>query len=232
MQDTPYSNATERAAGPLPPREAWRLRMRNDVLDAAHAMAAEKGWDSVSLSQVAARAEVSRPSVYKEFGSRDGLSRALVRREAERFLTGVALALQQPAPGAPDAMTAAVLHALEEARKNILVTSVVRAARVGTDALLPYLTTRSEPVVTGARHLVRTWYRTHYGHLDASHTDQAADVIVRLTLSHIVLPPPDRALRESAGLITAAGLGVLGLHSTDLSDLSGIPDVPDEPSEH
>ncbi|MFJ8194204.1 hypothetical protein ACIQ8D_31275 [Streptomyces sp. NPDC096094] len=36
---------------------------------------------------MAARAEASRPSVHLAFGSRDGLSRPLVRREAERFLT-------------------------------------------------------------------------------------------------------------------------------------------------
>ncbi|MER6349585.1 TetR family transcriptional regulator [Streptomyces sp. NPDC001595] len=203
MEDGPI------AAAALAPREAWRRRMRDDVLDAARAMAAEKGWDSVSLSQVAARAEVSRPTVYKEFGSRGGLSQALVHREAERFLVGVARALQQPAPTASGALAAAILYALEEARENMLVASVINAARDGTDSLLPYLTARSEPVVMGARHMVRTWCRTHYPQVDTVRTEQAADVIVRLALSHIVLPPPDRSPRESAELITAAAMGAL-----------------------
>ncbi|WP_432119505.1 TetR/AcrR family transcriptional regulator [Streptomyces sp. bgisy032] len=210
MEDTPFAAATGHApAVTLPPREAWRRKMRDDVLDAARAMAAEKGWDAVSLSQVAARAEVSRPTVYKEFGSRGGLSQALVHREAERFLGGVDLALRQPAPTPSDALASAVLHALREARENLLVASVVAAARNGTDSLLPYLTARSEPVVTGARHLVRSWCEIHYQEFDTDRTEQAADVIVRLTLSHIVLPPLGHTLRESADLITAAAMGVL-----------------------
>ncbi|MGV9456585.1 TetR family transcriptional regulator [Streptomyces sp. NPDC003635] len=220
MEDRPFATDADRGSA-LPPREAWRRQMRDDVLDAARAMAAEKGWDSVSLSQVAARAEVSRPTVYKEFGSRGGLSQALVHREAERFLSGVEHALRQPAPTAADALAAAILYALREARENVLVTSVIKAARTGTDSLLPYLTARSEPVVTGARHLVRQWCHTQYRQFDAVRTDQAADLIVRLTLSHIVLPPPDHSLRESAEVITAAATAVLTR-----------PIRPDEPSKH
>ncbi|MEV8596343.1 TetR family transcriptional regulator [Streptomyces sp. NPDC052012] len=216
MEDTSFAESPDGPAAALPPREAWRRKMRDDVLDAARAMAAERGWDSVSLSQVASRAEVSRPTVYKEFGSRGGLSQALVRREAERFLGGVDRALRQPAPSAPDALTTAILYALREARENVLVASVVKAARAGTDSLLPYLTARSEPVVAGARLLVRSWCQTHYRQFDTVRTDQAADVVVRLTLSHIVLPPPEHSLRESAELITAAALGVLA-RATDPS---------------
>lgn len=220
LEDRPFAAAADRGSV-LPPRQAWRRQMRDDVLDAARAMAAEKGWDSVSLSQVAARAEVSRPSVYKEFGSRGGLSQALAHREAARFLTGVDDALGQPAPTSADALAAAILYALREARENVLVASVIKAARKGTDSLLPYLTARSEPVVTQARLLVRSWCQTHYPQFDAVRTDQAADVIVRLTLSHIVLPPSDQSLRESAELITAAATGVLTR-----------PTRPDGPSEH
>ncbi|GGQ70367.1 TetR family transcriptional regulator [Streptomyces pilosus] len=209
MGHKPFAASTDRGPTPLPPREAWRRRMRDDVLDAARAMATEKGWDSVSLSQVAARAEVSRPTVYKEFGSRGGLSRALVHREAGNFLVGVDRALRQPAATASDALAAALVYALQEAGENALVASVIGAARNGTDALLPYLTARSEPVVTGARLIVRAWCQTHFRHVDETRTDQAADVIVRLALSHIVLPPPDHSLRESAEVITAAAMGVL-----------------------
>ncbi|MFE5524437.1 TetR/AcrR family transcriptional regulator, partial [Streptomyces virginiae] len=84
---------------PDPPRVAWRKQMRQRVLDAAGDLTCEAGWDQVSLSAVAARAEVSRPSVYKEFGNRAGLGRALVVRETQQFLAGVADALY---PGVPD----------------------------------------------------------------------------------------------------------------------------------
>ncbi|MFJ4692418.1 TetR/AcrR family transcriptional regulator [Streptomyces sp. NPDC088766] len=199
--------------------------MREDVLNAARVMAVEKGWDAVSLAEVAARAEVSRPSIYKAFGNREGLSLALVHREAERFLHGVDRALRQPAGDPPEILAAAVLFALREAAQNPLIAAAVRAAREGTDSLLPYLTTRSDPVVTGAQRLVRSWCRARFPHIDAARADQAADVTVRLALSHIVLPPGTGTLGEAAEVITAAALGALGRPSAP-------PDLPHVPSPH
>lgn len=206
----PLLGGAEDSATVLPPRESWRRKMREDVLNAARVMAAEKGWDAVSLSEVAARAQVSRPSIYKAFGSREGLSLALVHREAGRFLHGVERALRQPAGDPAEILAAAVLFALREAARNTLIAAAVGVAREGTDSLLPYLTTRSDPVVAEAQRLVRSWCRDRFPHADAVRADRAADVTVRLTLSHIVLPPGTGTLGEAAEVITAAALGVLG----------------------
>ncbi|MFD0427254.1 helix-turn-helix domain-containing protein [Streptomyces zhihengii] len=67
------------------------------MLDAARATAAESGWDAVSLNTVAVRAQVSRPSVYKEFHSRHGLAEALAQEEAASFLAEIAAVLESPA---------------------------------------------------------------------------------------------------------------------------------------
>ena len=45
------------------------------------------------MVEVAAAAGVSRQTLYNEFGSKDGLARALVRREADGYLAGVERAL-------------------------------------------------------------------------------------------------------------------------------------------
>ncbi|MGQ5228634.1 helix-turn-helix domain-containing protein, partial [Streptomyces sp. yara] len=42
---------------------------------------ARRPWSAVRMVDVAAAAGVSRQTLYNEFGSKDGLARALVRRE-------------------------------------------------------------------------------------------------------------------------------------------------------
>lgn len=66
---------------------------RESLLDAACTALARRPWSAVRMVDVAAAAGVSRQTLYNEFGSKDGLARALVRREADGFLTGVDRAL-------------------------------------------------------------------------------------------------------------------------------------------
>lgn len=192
---------------PDPPRLAWRKQMRQRVLAAARELTCASGWDQVSLSAVAAAADVSRPSVYKEFGNRAGLGRALVVSETEVFLGSVAEVLD---PGLPDtraALEEAVHFVLTEAHRNPLVRAVVLAAREGSDSLLPYLTARADPVFDAAQNLLRTWLTERFPDQDQVLVDVAADVAVRMTLSHLVLPGADP--RATAERISLAVLKVL-----------------------
>ncbi|MEH6379323.1 helix-turn-helix domain-containing protein, partial [Streptomyces sp. KLMMK] len=73
---------------------------RELLLDAAFAALRTRPWNGVRMVDVAAAAGVSRQTLYNEFGSKDGLARALVRREAETFLAGVERALAAAPAGA------------------------------------------------------------------------------------------------------------------------------------
>ncbi|MFE7752388.1 TetR/AcrR family transcriptional regulator [Streptomyces sp. NPDC057428] len=66
---------------------------REALLDAAHSALSGQSWTSVRMVDVAARAGVSRQTLYNEFGSKDGLARALIRRAADGYLAGVDRAL-------------------------------------------------------------------------------------------------------------------------------------------
>lgn len=66
---------------------------RESLLDAAHTALARRPWSTVRMVDVAAVAGVSRQTLYNEFGSKEGLARALVRREADGYLAGVERAL-------------------------------------------------------------------------------------------------------------------------------------------
>src|SRR4051794_25473689 len=67
-----------------------RTGTRQQILEAAVAVVAEVGWDRTTLSEIARRAEVSRPTVYVYFPDRDDLHNAVTMRVAEQFTRHVA----------------------------------------------------------------------------------------------------------------------------------------------
>ncbi|MGW7262264.1 TetR family transcriptional regulator [Streptomyces sp. NPDC054842] len=176
---------------PDPPRIAWRKQMRERVLREAWLLSTQAGWDRVRVADLAQRAEVSRPSIYAEFGDRAGIGRALVQRETERFLLGVGAVLDSHRGDVKAALEAGVGHTLAEARSNPFVAAVVSAAQGGTEALLPYLSSRPEPVFSEARKLVGAWLDAAVPDTPGDRREEAADLVVRLTISHLLLPTPD-----------------------------------------
>ena len=72
-------------SSPLTARAArlGRDQRRDGLLDVAVAIAEESSVDDVTMDAVAARADVSRPLLYKHFANRGELLGAMYRREAE-----------------------------------------------------------------------------------------------------------------------------------------------------
>src|SRR5215212_11097270 len=71
-------------------RQEEKDRRRAEIVDAAEAVYAESGWDSVTMDQVARRARLSRALVYVYFRDKEDLLFALVQRSLaalrERFV--------------------------------------------------------------------------------------------------------------------------------------------------
>ncbi|MFJ5775858.1 TetR/AcrR family transcriptional regulator [Streptomyces sp. NPDC093094] len=97
---------------------------RESLLDAADTALARRPWPAVRMVDVAAAAGVSRQTLYNEFGSKDGLARALVRRAADDYLAGVDRALGT-SPDARDRLTAAAEWTTDLARENALVRALL-----------------------------------------------------------------------------------------------------------
>lgn len=79
-------------------REASVSRTRERILDAARSLFAEVGFHGVGLEEVARRADVSRKTVYYQFGSKRGLLEAVVA-DAERraqLVARVRAVVEQP----------------------------------------------------------------------------------------------------------------------------------------
>lgn len=97
---------------------------RESLLDAAYAALARRSWSAVRMVDVALAAGVSRQTLYNEFGSKDGLARALVRREADGYLAGVDRALAGHRD-LRDRLTATAEWTTSAARENALVRAML-----------------------------------------------------------------------------------------------------------
>ncbi|MDA3648047.1 TetR/AcrR family transcriptional regulator [Saccharopolyspora indica] len=71
---------------------------RQQLLDVARALFAEKGFDGTSIEEIAHRAGVSKPVVYEHFGGKEGVYAVVVDREMRNLLDLVVSALSAGHP--------------------------------------------------------------------------------------------------------------------------------------
>ena len=167
--------------------------LRESLLAAAAEDLAANGFAGLRMADVASRVGVSRQTVYNEFRNKEGLVQAVALHRTAEYLAGVEQRLLE-APDPFDGMRNALMFMLEQAASDRLVTSVVTGA--DAEDLLPFLTTRGLPVLVPATELVAKHLRLRWPALPVEHADQSAETIVRLALSHLLLPsgPPERAV--------------------------------------
>lgn len=182
--------AAERAAvsGRRSFREETRQRLRDSVLDAFFEQIIAVGWKQVRLADVAEQVGISRQTIYNEFGSKEAIGQELVLRETEAFLDGTLRHLEAHRDELTLGVAAATTFALRRAEENRLLRSIMINARGGEDELLPLLTTRSEPILRVAAEVLTDFITEQLPDLDRAEVAMGAESIVRLIVSHMVLP--------------------------------------------
>lgn len=70
---------------------------RQQLLDVARSLFAEKGFDGASIEEIAHRANVSKPVVYEHFGGKEGIYAVVVDREMRYLLASMTTALAEDA---------------------------------------------------------------------------------------------------------------------------------------
>ena len=71
---------------------------RAQLIEVGRALFAEKGFESVTVEEIASNARVSKPVVYEHFGSKDGLYAVVVDREMNYLLNSNTKALTAAHP--------------------------------------------------------------------------------------------------------------------------------------
>jgi AcrR family transcriptional regulator len=178
-------------------RDRVRHQLRGDVLDAAYDLTVTSGWHGVRMTSLAERVGVSRQTLYKEFGSREDVGRALVLREAGRLIDGVSEQIRQRHDDVPAAIHAAVSYALERSAASPLLRAVLTGASpaaAGEESLLAIITAQSRPLIAAATALLTDYLLATTPGLGDEDADTIASALVRLTASHLMLPidPPGR----------------------------------------
>ncbi|MFF5564586.1 TetR/AcrR family transcriptional regulator [Streptomyces sp. NPDC012623] len=181
---------------------------REALLDAAFSALAEAPWSTVRMVDVASAAGLSRQTLYNEFGSKDGLARALLRREADRYLHGVERLLQERADPA-DRLVAVAEWTVGEAVARPLLRALLtgcwgswlpapRPVRpTATPSAVP-AQRRADAGPPAATELVALVRDRSAAALDRSRMDQGraellhrCELAVRLALAHLVAPGGD-----------------------------------------
>lgn len=157
------------------------------ILQATVDAAAVHGVTRLSVLDVAKRAGLSRPTLYKHFPSKEVLVAAAVQREAATM----AEVVRSVVDGIDDpqaALEAGVLAALHLVREHPLLDRVVRTE---PEVLVPLLTTDASPVMGALRLPVEAMVVSKYPALDQVARRRVADLLVRLLISYALSAPDD-----------------------------------------
>lgn len=145
----------------------------------------------LTLEDVAANAAVSRQTVYRHFGSRDGLLREVVLRE-ERRLAERAREAVEGIPTLAAAVTAAVTALLEGVREHPLIDRLIAD---DPEILVPLLTLGRGPVLSTSVEIVAELVGRYVSdgddlvEPDGDHrVGDVADVLSRLVISYTIAP--------------------------------------------
>jgi AcrR family transcriptional regulator len=187
-----------------------KASLRESLLDAAADLLPGRGYAALRMADVAARAGVSRQTVYNEFGNKATLVQAVALRTTSEFLEGTRRRFDE-ADRLITGIHNAVVFTIEHARENRLI-----AAALGTEAgedLLPLLTTKGEPILHAAADLAAEHYREFEPALSQESAALLAETVVRLSLSHLVLPT--HSAEEAADTVCAVLAPAIDVFSTE-----------------
>lgn len=171
------------------------------ILDGALDRFITFGIRRTTMDDIAQAAGIGRATVYRRFGGRDEIVRAVILREMARFITEVDAAVQ-PIEDPVERFVEGFVAILREAREHALLR---RLLEVEPDLLLPFLTVQGGPALSFSRAWLADQLRTSQaeGEVDPRvDVDMAAELLVRLCQSLLLTPDGLIRLDDEEGLRT------------------------------
>jgi AcrR family transcriptional regulator len=177
----------------LSPHTAFRRELRASAMASALERLNAEGWNNVRMADIAADVGVSRPTLYAEFGKKEGLGEALVAHEAERFLLGAMAALRSNGQDPVAAVRMAAEFILGEAATSVIVNALLvpdTGGEAATSSLLNSLSTASSVVLPDMYEGLLGWFSEQCPNTDRARLVQAVDALIRLVVSYAFSPGP------------------------------------------
>jgi AcrR family transcriptional regulator len=159
---------------------------RDRILQAGVEAASIHGISRLTVGDVAKRAGVSRPTLYKHFHSKEALVAAAVEREADRMVELVAVHQLPADPRA--ALEAGILAVLRVTREHPLLDRLIRTE---PETLLPLILEDGGAVSLRVRATIEAILRERFDPADEVVLRRYVDLVTRLIISYAVNAPDD-----------------------------------------
>ena len=163
------------------------MLLRDVALQATVDLVRTRGWARTRMADIASLAGVSKPTLYKYFGSKDQLAREYVDREVDSILR-VASAKLQAYPGDPERALREGLHDIvTDLSRNPLIRAVFTDDAAAA-SLLPLVTTHGQRLLNRAVTELAAVIDAAYEGFAPEDVRAYADTMVRGLISHAILP--------------------------------------------
>ncbi|HYI35891.1 MAG TPA: TetR/AcrR family transcriptional regulator [Thermoleophilaceae bacterium] len=160
---------------------------RERILDACLQAAAAVGLQRTTIEDVVRRSGLGRMTVYRRFARRDDLVEALMLRECRRFLAAVADGLaseEEP----EQRVAAAFVAAMRFVRTHPLTR---RAAESEPGSVLDTVAAGDGRILAMGRGFIAAEIRAGAPSVDPRRAERVADVVARLFVTYVGVPPTD-----------------------------------------
>jgi AcrR family transcriptional regulator len=176
-----------RTAQRIPYAEASRVLLRDSILDGMRELLLTRDWSSITLSDVAKAAGISRQTIYNEFGSRQGLAQGYALRLADRLVDQIEDAIG----GNVGDIYAAFLQGFRDFFAESASDPLVISLLTGTTKpdLLQLITTDSAPIITRCSARLTETFMNSWVRTSEEDAGVLARAIVRLAMSYVSMPP-------------------------------------------
>jgi TetR/AcrR family transcriptional repressor of uid operon len=171
---------------------------RTRILDAAYALMLDFGMRRTTIEDIARRAGIGRPTLYRRFADKDAIVDAVIVRECRRSLRAVLAALTS-VKTPEEQMTRGFVLATRTAARHPLIKRVLETE---PDLLLPHLTSSAGAVIDMAQTRVTPFFRAYQkeGHFPGVDAGYAIEVLVGLFMSIVLTPSAKVSAHDDAKL--------------------------------
>lgn len=180
--------------------------LRDVALDATVELVRRNGWAQTRMADIAAKAGISKPTLYKYFGTKEELAGVYADREVSAILELARRTLDEYPDDPERALREGVREVLEATSTNPLILAILTEDAAAA-SLLPILTTHGARILHHAANEFAEMLRDRLHWTDEAENRAYADSLVRVIVSHAIVP--STSVDDSVELILRVALPVI-----------------------